>query len=93
MLFARAAAMAWVARVFRREVLEALLAFLNARVHPRVPAIGSIGVADLAPLSHLALPLFGEGEAEFEGNVLPGAEALARAGLRPVASPRRTDSR
>jgi histidine ammonia-lyase len=85
MLFARAAAMAVGGSGVSPEVLEALLAFLNARVHPRVPAIGSIGVADLAPLSHLALPLFGEGEAEFEGKVLPGAEALARAGLEPVA--------
>jgi histidine ammonia-lyase len=85
MLFARAAAMAVGGSGVSPRVVDALLDFLNRRVHPRVPAIGSIGVADLAPLSHLALPLFGEGEAEFEGAVLPGAEALARAGLAPVA--------
>jgi len=85
MLFARAAGMAVGGSGVSPQVLDALIALLNAGVHPRVPAIGSIGVADLAPLSHLALPLFGEGEAEFQGAVMPGAEALARAGLEPVA--------
>src|SRR5579871_6171441 len=43
--------------------LEALIALLNARVHPRVPARGSVGASgDLAPLAHLALVLVGEGE-------------------------------
>jgi histidine ammonia-lyase len=65
-------------------VLDALIAMLNAGVHPVVPAIGSIGVADLAPLSHLALPLIGEGVAEYRDADLPGAEALAQAGLAPV---------
>src|SRR5439155_597618 len=40
--------------------------------------------ADLPQLSHLALPLIGEGEAEVAGTVLPGAEALARAHLAPL---------
>ena len=38
-------------------VFDVLLAMLNAGVHPVVPSKGSIGAADLAPLSHLALPL------------------------------------
>src|SRR5204863_9518182 len=38
----------------------------------------------LAPLAHLALPLVGEGEAWIEGELLPGAEALARLGLEPL---------
>ncbi len=43
--------------------LEALIALLNAGVHPRVPARGSVGASgDLAPLAHLALVLIGEGE-------------------------------
>ena len=84
MLFARAAAMAVGGSGVSPAVLDALVALLNAGVHPQVPAIGSIGVADLPPLSHLALPLFGEGEAEFEGSILSGSEALARAGLEPV---------
>ena len=66
-------------------VLDGLVALLNAGVHPRVPRIGSVGAADLAQLSHLALPLIGEGDAEYRGALLQGAEALARAGLAPVA--------
>ena len=47
---------------------------------------GSVGASgDLAPLAHLALPLVGEGEAFFEGERLPGLEALARVGLEPIA--------
>jgi histidine ammonia-lyase len=69
----------------RLETLEALLAMLNGRVHPRVPSQGSVGASgDLAPLAHLALPLVGEGECVFEGRRLPGAEALRAAGLRPI---------
>ena len=39
---------------------------------------------DLAPLAHMALVLIGEGEAEYEGAVLPGGEALRRAGIEPI---------
>ncbi len=66
-------------------VAEALVAALNAGFHPVVPSIGSIGAADLAPLAHMAVALLGEGEAEFGGARLPGADALARAGLAPLA--------
>ena len=84
MLFARLCGMAVGGSGVSPEVLDAMLAMLNAGMHPIVPSKGSIGAADLAPLSHLALPLFGEGRAEFEGAVLTGDEALARAGLEPV---------
>jgi len=51
----------------RVETLEALIALLNAGVHPRVPSRGSVGASgDLAPLAHLALVLVGEGEADDE---------------------------
>jgi histidine ammonia-lyase len=47
----------------RLETLETLIALLNAGVHARVPARGSVGASgDLAPLAHLALVLIGEGE-------------------------------
>jgi histidine ammonia-lyase len=70
----------------RLETLEALVALLNACVHPRVPSRGSVGASgDLAPLAHLALVLIGEGEAEYRGELLDGATALARASLRPVS--------
>jgi histidine ammonia-lyase len=83
-MFARAAGMAAGGSGVSPAVLDALIALLNAGVHPVVPSKGSIGVADLAPLSHLALPLFGEGSAEFHGEFLPGNVALERAGLRSV---------
>jgi histidine ammonia-lyase len=69
----------------RVEVIDALIAMLNRGVCPRIPAQGSVGASgDLAPLAHLALSLIGEGEATFEGALLPSAEALARAGIEPV---------
>src|SRR5258705_4843377 len=69
----------------RIETVELLLECLNRGVLPDVPARGSVGASgDLAPLAHLALPLVGEGRAWFEGELLDGAEALARAGLQPT---------
>lgn len=69
----------------RQETMRLLLAMLNRGVHPVVPSQGSLCASgDLAPLAHMALPLIGLGEAIYEGERLPGAEALARAGLEPV---------
>jgi len=69
----------------RLATLEALLALLNRGIHPRIPCKGSLGASgDLAPLAHMALVLIGLGEAEVNGTVLPGADALAQAGLAPV---------
>ena len=85
MMFARLSGMAVGGSGVSLAVLDALLAMLNAAVHPVVPGKGSIGVADLAPLSHMALPLLAEGTAEYRGEILPAAEALSRAGLAPVA--------
>jgi len=70
----------------RSEVVDLLVAMLNANVTPRVPEQGSVGASgDLAPLAHLALALIGEGEVLREGGgTEPSADALARAGLRPV---------
>jgi histidine ammonia-lyase len=69
----------------RIETVELLVECLNRDVIPHVPSRGSVGASgDLAPLAHLALPLVGEGQAWLEGELLPGGEALARAGLGPV---------
>lgn len=69
----------------RVQTLEALAAMLNAGIVPVVPELGSVGASgDLAPLSHLAIVLLGGGEAFYQGQRLPGAEALALAGLQPV---------
>jgi histidine ammonia-lyase len=65
-------------------VVDLLIAMLNEAVHPIVPSRGSIGMSDLSPLAHLALPLIGLGEVEFDGTRMTASEALARAGLEPV---------
>ena len=69
----------------RPEIVDALLALANAGLLPRIPAKGSVGASgDLAPLAHLACVLIGEGEASTpEGTVVPGAEAMRRAGFAP----------
>jgi histidine ammonia-lyase len=66
-------------------VAERLCDLVNRGVTPVVPSQGSVGASgDLAPLAHMALVMIGEGEAEFDGALLPGAEALRRAALEPV---------
>src|SRR5580692_9826942 len=70
----------------RRELVELLVALLNAGVHPVIPEKGSVGASgDLAPLAHLALVVIGEGEAFYKGQRMAGGEALKRAGLQPIA--------
>ncbi len=69
----------------RLETLELILECLNRGVHPVIPEKGSLGASgDLAPLAHFACVLIGEGEAEFQGEVITGGEALRRADLSPV---------
>ena len=85
MLAARVAGMAVGGSGVSPAVLDALIALLDRGVHPVVPRVGSIGAADLPQLAHLALPLIGEGEAEWDGHVMPSATALEHAGLKPVA--------
>ncbi len=69
----------------RLDTLQRLLDMLNAGVHPIIPEKGSLGASgDLAPLAHMSLPLIGEGEAEFRGERLPGAEAMRRTQLQTV---------
>jgi len=69
-------------------VFDAILAMLNAGVHPCVPSRGSIGMADLVPLAHMSLPLIGQGEVTFDGRRMSGAEGLAAAGIEapPLAA-------
>ncbi|MEP6788084.1 MAG: histidine ammonia-lyase [Acidobacteriota bacterium] len=69
----------------RLETLELMLECLNRGVHPVIPEKGSLGASgDLAPLAHCACVLIGEGEAEFDGETVSGAEAIKRAGLKQV---------
>jgi histidine ammonia-lyase len=69
----------------RQAVIDLLLRLLERGVHPVIPRQGSLGASgDLAPLAHMALVLIGLGEAELDGQVLPGAAALATVGLTPL---------
>lgn len=85
MMVLRANALARGFSGIRQETLQLLVDCINTGVHPIVPSQGSVGASgDLAPLSHLALVLVGEGKAEFAGEIVNGAVALQRAGLAPV---------
>ena len=69
----------------RWQIIALLQDMLACGVTPVIPAQGSVGASgDLAPLAHMAAAMIGHGEAEFGGKILPGAEALAKAGLTPV---------
>src|ERR1700722_1740253 len=85
MMLIRANVLAKGCSGIRPLVAERLCDLLNCGVAPVVPSQGSVGASgDLAPLAHMSLVLIGEGEAEFEGAILPGAEALRRAGIEPI---------
>ena len=85
-LLLRANTLAKGASGVRRVVVERLLDLLHQDVVPVVPSRGSLGASgDLAPLAHLALVLVGEGAARVGGGPqVPGADALAQAGLAPL---------
>jgi histidine ammonia-lyase len=69
----------------RWSLIELLEGMLARGVTPVVPAQGSVGASgDLAPLAHMTAVVIGHGQAEYQGRILPGAEALARAGLTPI---------
>jgi histidine ammonia-lyase len=69
----------------RWEIVALIEGMLARGVTPAVPGQGSVGASgDLAPLAHMAAAMIGEGAAEVGGRVMPGAAALAAAGLAPV---------
>ncbi|HEY4601783.1 MAG TPA: histidine ammonia-lyase [Cerasibacillus sp.] len=69
----------------RVRLVEQLLDYVNAGIHPVIPEQGSLGASgDLAPLSHLALTVIGEGEVFYKGKRMPTIEALAQAQLTPL---------
>jgi histidine ammonia-lyase len=80
-LFVRLAGIAHGASGLAPAFAEVIRDMLNARVHPRVRRIGTLGEADLAPMAQLFLPLVGEGEAELGGEIMSGPEAMRRAGI------------
>jgi histidine ammonia-lyase len=66
----------------RPEITQTLVEMLNKGVTPFVCQKGSVGACgDLAPMSQIALLMMGEGEAYFQGELLPGKVALEKAGI------------
>jgi len=80
--------MASLARGFsgvRWQLIEMLHKMLEADVLPCIPIKGSVGASgDLAPLAHLAATMIGESELRHRGERMPAADALKRAGLKPL---------
>lgn len=67
------------------KAVDLLENFLNRQIHPVMPSRGSVGEADIAILSHIALAMMGEGEVIFLGKQMPAAEAFKAAGLEPLS--------
>ncbi|OEH91300.1 histidine ammonia-lyase [Bacillus solimangrovi] len=66
-------------------IIENLIHLVNANIHPVIPQQGSLGASgDLAPLSHLALVLMGEGEVFYKGERIPSLQALLKEDIFPV---------
>ncbi|HET7730015.1 MAG TPA: aromatic amino acid lyase, partial [Usitatibacter sp.] len=66
----------------RPEVVDALIALLNAGIHPCIPSKGSVGASgDLAPLAHMSAALLGWGHVRRGGKIVPAAQGLKEAGL------------
>ncbi|MDL2272648.1 aromatic amino acid lyase, partial [Desulfovibrio sp. OttesenSCG-928-I05] len=66
------------------EVMAMYEDFLNHRIHPVIPSRGSIGESDLVNLAHIGLTFMGEGEVDYNGVRMSTAEAMAKAGLKPL---------
>lgn len=66
----------------RLETLALIRDMLNAGISPVVPSHGSVGYLTLE--GHIGMVVIGEGKATHQGETLDGAEALKRAGLKPV---------
>lgn len=82
MVFLRARTLALGYSGTRPVVAESMVALLNAGITPIVPEYGSLGASgDLAPLSHAAMALLGEGAVRVDGITMPAADALADAGI------------
>jgi histidine ammonia-lyase len=85
MMLVRANVLAKGLSGIRPIVAERICDLLNHQITPVIPSRGSVGASgDLAPLAHMALVLIGEGQADYQGDVLPAAVCLERAGLKPL---------
>lgn len=67
------------------ETVLTMIEMLNKQVHPIIPQKGSLGASgDLAPLSHMVLPMIGLGEAEYKGEVFNGNQAMKNADIDTI---------
>jgi histidine ammonia-lyase len=84
-LLLRANALAHGFSGVRMKVLQQLIDFMNARIHPVIPQQGSLGASgDLAPLAHLVLALLGEGDVFFQGKRMKAAVAMGETDIKPL---------
>lgn len=84
-MYLRANALATGKSGIRPLVVDKILEFLNAGITPVIPQQGSVGASgDLAPLSHLALALIGEGEVWKNGIPVPVASVLGEKNMSPL---------
>ena len=83
LLLARIAGMSRGGSGAHPDIFATLIQMLNARVHPIVPQGGSVGASDLNQMAAVGMVLIGRGEAMYDGEVVPGREALKRAGIPP----------
>lgn len=85
MLLLRANALCVGVSGVRPVLVEMMVEMLNKGVTPVVPQKGSLGSSgDLAPLAHMSLPLLGKGQAYYKGELMTGAEAMAKAGIHTL---------
>jgi len=69
----------------RLSTIKVLIEMLNKKVHPLVPEKGSLGASgDLAPLSHVVLPMIGLGKIEYNGKIYHGREGMDLAGIKTI---------
>jgi histidine ammonia-lyase len=83
LMFARVAGMTRGGAGVHPGAVQVLVEMLNTGVTPIVPEVGSVGASDLMHLAAIARVAIGRGQAGFHGAVLPAAEAMERAGMRP----------
>jgi len=86
MMLLRANALAKGFSGIRLSTLNTLIEMINKGVHPVVFEKGSLGASgDLAPLAHMVLPMIGEGEAIYMGEIMSGKAAMEKAGIEIVS--------
>jgi histidine ammonia-lyase len=66
------------------QLSQMLIDLLNRRITPVVQSRGTLGEGDLAQLSNVAATMVGAGDAYYQGTRMSAADALAKAGLKPI---------